>query len=158
MVRITIPDAVLVAFFSFAALSTKSCPCFFASSAPAAALFWATSFTLGPQASISTCGLLYVTASVRPALTIASSSGFKANGLMFFPSRSPSAYRVFWSSVSSLGEAAAAGPEVWAQAIIEPRQRESAANWMAFLIIVIQHTLLRTLTKAPTVECHGDLR
>ena len=48
IVRITIPDEVFVASFSFETFSTKSCPFFFASSAPAAALFCASSFTFGP--------------------------------------------------------------------------------------------------------------
>src|SRR5262249_31390292 len=84
---------------------------------------------------ISICGLLSVTASVRPALTTASSSGFRANGLIFLPSRSPSAYKVFWSSVSSFGDAEALGPEVCAQAIIEQKQKENVRKCIVFFII-----------------------
>src|SRR5262249_44556741 len=87
---------------------------------------------------MSTCGFASVAASVRPALTIASSSGFKANTLIFLPSRSPSAYKVFWSSVSSFGGAEAAGPEVCAHAIIEEKQKENVRKWIVFFIIEIR--------------------
>ena len=89
-------------------------------------------------------------------MTIASSSGFRANGLIFFPSRIPSAYKAFWSSVSSFGDAEASRPEVCAQAIIEQKQKESVRKWTVFFIIGNQNTSFRLLSKARRILCPGE--